>query len=178
MFDSQTPVNDSNYKYKDDPMCKNVRHYLNTNNISDGEFVKLLDAVIGKENSVGRTTVTNWKNGKFRPKEEMWNYIAQVLGISLAEFKSDDGYKNSNQLKRELEELKKQLKDIEDKDLQSKMKVSDSVLRMMNLKYTDEGKLVVDENISKNKSRKGLLITKEEQEEMKQLLHKKFNYPQ
>lgn len=152
MFDSQTPVNDSKYRYKNDPMCKNIRDYLNTNNISDGAFAKLLDEVIGKEKSVGRTTITNWKNGKFRPKEEMWNYIAQVLGISLAEFKSDDGYKKSKKTNDELEETKKQLENSRLENIKLSMGLSNKTSNVLNI-FGDDKSIITVYN-AKSKSNK------------------------
>lgn len=110
-----------------------VLYFLN--GITDQEFADMINVAIGKINSVKRSTVTNWKNGGQKPKQERWEYIAQVIGISVSELVSDDGYIKSTKIKQELEETKALLEEIQKENGQLRNRVSGSKLDEIELNY-------------------------------------------
>lgn len=61
-------------------------HYRDAAGLSDYQVAKIT--------GVSRTTFSEWKNGRYTPKDDKRKKIAEVLGVTLAELDGDDVQNN------------------------------------------------------------------------------------
>ena len=153
MLDSQT----KKYKYKDDPICKNIRDYILNNDLTDLKFVSMLNEIIEQEGNpaikpIKRSTVNNWKNGVQRPNEKIWKYIAKLMGILIDELTEEKGYEKSLELKKELKETKITNNNLKKENTKLKREVTDKKLKDIELEYAKKS-IKLYEEIQENRIR-------------------------
>lgn len=61
-------------------------HYRDAAGLSDYQVAKIT--------GISRTTFSEWKNGRYTPKDDKRKKIAEVLGVTLAELDGDDVQSN------------------------------------------------------------------------------------